>query len=459
MRKQFIADMLKRLKEYRYILVLVLIFGAVQSYSLAIPHDIWWDSSVYIGMGKYLFSLGESGLWEPSRPLVWPILLGAFWKIGISPIVAGKVLLILVSCGSLMLTYLIAARIFDRSVGYLSMLLLAFSQTFFLYASVLQTEIPSLFFTLLSIYLILNKDYLLSGVMLGLALMTRFFSAFVFIPLLLFILWQTKKNQGRWKPVASFFISLSAVIIPYLIANFFIYSGDLFYPFLLQANMVSTTGWVFAQPFNYYFVGLWKESILVVFTVASLSLKHKKGFLPVLICLFVLIPFSLISHKEMRFLLMMLPFLFMLSAHGFLSALNRFGKPFITVVFFFSLLVQIPQLRFNSYDGPFEIYNEYMQESKVEGSIWISNPAYIVNTDYRAELLYYPTFDNVQIKKLSEQLNRPAHILINTCDTPCPLWELTCEYNKNLFINTLKEKYRLARYKKVWDCDLYIFTS
>ena len=27
-------------------------------------------------MGKYIFSLGKVGLWEPARPIIWPLILG-----------------------------------------------------------------------------------------------------------------------------------------------------------------------------------------------------------------------------------------------------------------------------------------------------------------------------------------------------------------------------------------------
>jgi hypothetical protein len=36
---------------------------------------LWWDSTVYLGMAKYIFSSGKIGLWEYFRPLLWPIIL------------------------------------------------------------------------------------------------------------------------------------------------------------------------------------------------------------------------------------------------------------------------------------------------------------------------------------------------------------------------------------------------
>ena len=44
-------------------------------------HDTRWDESVYMGMGKYIYSNGQIGLWEDIRPIVLPLILGLFWKV------------------------------------------------------------------------------------------------------------------------------------------------------------------------------------------------------------------------------------------------------------------------------------------------------------------------------------------------------------------------------------------
>ena len=54
-------------------------------------HELWWDSAVYIGMGKFIFSGGQLGLWEHLRPLMWPSFIGFLWKLGFNPVIAGRV--------------------------------------------------------------------------------------------------------------------------------------------------------------------------------------------------------------------------------------------------------------------------------------------------------------------------------------------------------------------------------
>ena len=83
------------LKRHKVFLIIFLLFIVVKIFSLFVSHDIWWDSSVYLGIGKYIYSSGEAGLWEPSRPLVWPLMLGFFWEMGY--VFFGKLLVVFFS--------------------------------------------------------------------------------------------------------------------------------------------------------------------------------------------------------------------------------------------------------------------------------------------------------------------------------------------------------------------------
>src|SRR3989344_8609538 len=69
---------------------------------------LWWDSSVYMGMSKHIYSGGGSGLWEPSRPVLWPLIIGLLWKLSPDYIFLGKILSIFISLGSSVVIYLIS---------------------------------------------------------------------------------------------------------------------------------------------------------------------------------------------------------------------------------------------------------------------------------------------------------------------------------------------------------------
>ena len=69
-----------KINKNKYPFILIAIFFLLNLYILQFYKNVLWDSSVYIGMGKYIFSLGKIGLWESSRAVVWSLLLGLLWK-------------------------------------------------------------------------------------------------------------------------------------------------------------------------------------------------------------------------------------------------------------------------------------------------------------------------------------------------------------------------------------------
>ena len=75
----------------------VILAAALMSrlYFLFYYNGLLWDSSVYAGMGKFIFSLGKAGLWEHIRPVLLPFFLGIFWKLNLDAIFFGQILEIL----------------------------------------------------------------------------------------------------------------------------------------------------------------------------------------------------------------------------------------------------------------------------------------------------------------------------------------------------------------------------
>ena len=94
---------------------------------LAYKYEVWWDSGVYIGMGKWIFSLGLKGLWEHIRPIVWPIVLGLFWKLGLDPVAIGRILMIFLSSALIYFTYILGKKFFNAKVALIAASLIAFS--------------------------------------------------------------------------------------------------------------------------------------------------------------------------------------------------------------------------------------------------------------------------------------------------------------------------------------------
>ena len=129
-----------KLKDNSAVIIILVLF-LLLSILLINSNQISWDSAVYIGMGKYIFSHGHDGLWEPIRPPILPLILGFFWKIGINPLVAGRIFILLASLSAIILTYSISKKLFDKNTAIASSALVAFSALMLKAGSQLLVEI------------------------------------------------------------------------------------------------------------------------------------------------------------------------------------------------------------------------------------------------------------------------------------------------------------------------------
>lgn len=453
------------IRKHKLFLLIFLLFLITKIVSLFITHDIWWDSSVYLGMGKYIYSFGSVGLWESSRPLVWPLILGLFWKAGLDSIMFGKLLAVFFSLGILILTYIIAHELFNKKIAIVAALFLSLSSTFFLFNNIMHSEIPSAFFALLGFYFFIKKDYNFSGLFLGIAFMTRFFQIFAFIPLVLLLFYLIIKKKESINTILIFFIFFLIPVIPYLILNYFLYNNPI-HPFLLQSWMSANTGWVFFQPYYFYFINLVKDNILVPFSILGILfiLKEpdfKKRSIAVMF-LFIFIPYNLVAHKEMRLLIPALPFLFILTSYGlfyFISLFKRNKNMLLALLLLVFLIFNVPNLKFDKYEDNLDLFYDYVDNNELSG-LWLSNPAFIAYSNDKADdLIYFPLYNSDKIDELILNMDDAGHILINTCDIPCPPSDASCAQKHKEFIDLLEESFTLQSFSEYGHCSHYIFKN
>ena len=465
---QVLAMLKMKAKKNKVLLYLILFsFLSIKLFHLLIQKGISWDSAVYIGMGKYIFSLGKIGLWEPARPIITPIYLGFIWKIGLNPILWGSIIGIAFGLGCIYLTYLIGKSIFNEKIAALSAFFLAFSPVFLFYSSTPMTEIPALFLSLLAVYLAIRKKYFLAGLLISLSAMTRFLQLFIMIPIWLIIIGNNDNLKHIINQAKSFIFGLSIPFIPYLALNIFLYSNPV-YPFLLQAFMTKYTGWIFHQPLNFYFVSLIKENFISIFVLIGipLALMKPNGKKIIILSAFLLFFafFSSIAHKETRFMLTFLPYIYIIASVGLFAVVNLVKKEkrlFYLVIFLISaawLVREIPQIEAPLYKE-FPEFQEYTGNDAIKENIWISNPIFIADSGKKAdELIYYPLYNSKKIDELADKLPKADNILINTCDIlPCPPDDLDCEEKTKKILDSIKKDFKNIYSKKEQSCECLIF--
>jgi len=424
-------------------------FVAVELALALVSKNVWWDSAVYIGMGKYLYSAGNAGLFEASRPLMLPIILGLFRSIA-----AAKAVAVLFSAGLVLFTYLVAKELFNEEAALLSSVFLVFTPVFFFFAKIPLTGIVSAFFGMAGIFAYTKDRPFASGLLLGTAAMTRFLAAFMGIIVLALLLKERKAG--------AFAAGYAMITAPYFISNYVIY-GNALYPFLFQAYLTKTTGWMLFRPFWFYLWEIMKNNYLAVFFIPAMwsYLKKPKNHAIAMISLFYIAFFSVIRHKEARFMVSFLPFMYMMSA----DAMLRIIKPKKAIMALVGVFVIISSYSIAAMENA-EIARGFSQEefskqlSETENrGIWVSNPIMLVHSDRKADwLMYYSDDQENMFKIMEDRLDEAEHIFLDACDIECSPFSEGCREKKKEFINEIKARKTMEK-NYSGKCEKLIFSS
>ena len=505
--------MKKRFKQGKSIFLILLIFFLIKIFVLFKLDLIRWDEAVYIETGKYIFSFGKSGFFEASRPLILPILQGFLWFIGLSPVIFGKILTLFFSIGYIYFSYLIAKELFSEKVAVISSIMIMFSPIFFFFSSFAMTGIIATFFILVGFYSLIKKKYFLSGLFFSLGFMTRFLVLFAVVSVIIIFLFKPKIRN-----IVKFSLGFFIFFIPYLILNYFLY-GNFVYPFVLQSVMTSITGLGFHKAWWYYFFWAFKENFLIYLSIIAIFLIFKqrnsthlmmsgpsgircarkppviRGIPSVknhsISCMLNNMPpvsdrwfltqrkverlslisiaavffvfYTIIPHKEERFMITFLPVLYILTGFSFFYLISKiknkkFRNYLIGLVILFVAINWSVQFKIDNGPAYYRYMRGYLQNPDIKGGIWVSNPVFAVDSDYKIDnIIYYPTFNHDKFINLKNNLNNAENILVNTCDLHCEPYNEFCKDDKKELIKLLKNSFNEVFYRKEGSCESYIF--
>lgn len=432
----------------KHVLLIILAFLSVKLLALGYYHIVWWDSAVSIGMGKYIYSFGNSGLWEEPRPLVWPLMLGFLWKTGFDAVLAGRILEILFGSLCILMTFLIGRKLFDEKTALLGSLFLAVSPAFFFFDGIMLTEIVSAFFALSAVYLLMSRKYYTAGLLFGIAFMTRFLQLLAFMAVVFIIITYDKKNiKNIIRLSAAFLIP----VVLYLALNQILYHNALL-PFLQQIYLSKNTGWLNFQPITYYFAELFKENVLYLLSFFGIFLvvkeKNSSKMHIAAIFLFFFVFFNLIKQKEMRFLIVLLPYMYLLLSSSIVYLFGKFENRLHKALLITAISLSLAYSAYNInayYQKESGKVNPYAEmESKFVssyGRIWASNPVIAVSGSQKIEtLMYYPFFSTGKKNELIEGAADADFIFMDSCDLACRPSDINCENAKAELISHFKKR-------------------
>ncbi len=316
-------------KKFKKILYILIIGGfiLINGYSyLNKPVEYWWDEAEYLSYVNYIVKGAPHELWA-GRAILFPLILSIFGFISTNEIFL-KIVLLFITLFSVLVSYFVFSKIFDRDIGFLSSVLLMTNWLFLSISNRFLTGIPSTIFLLLTVYFFIKKgvkNRLLSGIFMGLAVSTRFTSVFL-IPALVFY------DILDSKSVKDFFSKKQVWVLAVLIGLLpvFVFSGfSSFKHFFLtgtgeRLGEEVSENWFFYIQKSVVIFGPFYLFFLILGLPVLVINWNKKDFRNNLLLLIMYIishwiGYSFLTpHKEMRYILPIVPFLSVIAGYGVL---------------------------------------------------------------------------------------------------------------------------------------------
>lgn len=225
-------------KNYAFIVILI---GVLLRFSLALNYPVSSDSCWHLAVSRFIAREFTVPSFEPlgrevfHEPFAFHLLASVFYLTG-NVFGYGNEFMKLVSplFGSLSLIFvwLLAKKLFDEKTAFFSTLFFAFIPQEIFLSTIAHTDSVLIFFSLSSIYAAVSKRVLLSAVLFGLAVFTKF-NAFALFPAHLFILFSSFERKTALTKSVAFVIITALVISPFLIKNT-VNFGNPFWPYFVE---------------------------------------------------------------------------------------------------------------------------------------------------------------------------------------------------------------------------------
>lgn len=421
---------------------------------------IWWDAGVYVGMGKFLYSFGNAGMWEHIRPPLLPFFLGFFWFLNLSPIVFGRILELVFFMFSVFFLYGICKGFFGSRSAVIAALLFIFSPIVFYMSFNLYTEIPAVFFILGSIWFFLRNKFFVSGIFVGLSFLMKFPTGVFILLLSVFLLSNIRK-------LLYLLLGFVLTIFPYFLINW-VFFGNPLVPLLAASDAISRAlgcNVLRYKPwFHYFWLLLFSEIPLNLFAVPGFFIairKNIKGFFICFLSLVLpLIYFINLHCRDYRYLILFYPFVAIFAAVGLTAIFDKVRNIFFIILVLFVVVagsyVAVDFYVGNSNLEPYDVDFFTFLPGNVSGEVWSSNPVVSVYSDLAIKKIYYPIYDGGVSTDFLSYLskNNVSYVMMDECGGGllCAEDDVVCQRNTQEVYELLNGKYSLVYNNSVGAC-------
>lgn len=436
---------------------------------------IWWDEAVYIGMGKYLATMGQIGFWEFFRPVVFPIFYGIIYTLHLPLVFFGKMAVV---CSTVGLIYLAYKNGEEAKIGsgFWAGIFVFMTPVVFYFSKIALSDIISAFLATIALHFFIKRKDFLSGLLIGLAFLTRFPQGLILVAILASLLYREyNKEEFYFKRVFKAGLKIMGgfliLVIPYLVSNYFLYGGAL-RPIQDASSVILLYNYLYFKGLWYYVFELWFSAPFLFFSIFSVVLifnQFKKDAIKntPLVSVFITslifcIYFFIQPHKELRYSIAFIPYVAILAGVGISWTLDKaLFKYVLKTVYILGVILFISQavhyLKYTEVDTHKDLYNffankkgSYLSTTPVPAAV--SNILIVENIESYNALRDFDT-------SLKNKIDKIDGIIISTNDIFCIAKATGGNCNKEIKVlyDKLKLDFRQVYSKDVGDYNDSVF--
>lgn len=328
---------MKRISLVLFIILLLVVPFFLRLLPLRNAH--YWDETVYLQHSEIMFSGRDNYSELNFRPPMMSILFFFGYLIWHDALMA-HIIISLIGVIGIYFMYILGKELYNDRVGLIAALTLAYAPFIFYISHFLLTDSVALNFLIIALYFFVRQkrfDFVLAGLFLAVAFLTRFTSLSIVILFCLLFIFKKVKFLYLFKTLVLSLIFVS----PYLIYSHII-TGSFLFPYIYSNSVV--------QDYNvsmfYYLVRLPYVLYLSIIGIVAyfVSLSKKKGdgydYAFLIWAVFYFLYMTKTPHKELRYIVpVVIPF-FLLSAKGFFDwFILKINRRYLVFLLFFSILL------------------------------------------------------------------------------------------------------------------------
>lgn len=402
-------------KKIKYFLIILFIVSFLLRVSLSFFSPIkYWDETIYTNLGRNIILYHEysflhgfadfSPNWPLAgfRPPLLPLMIAFISLFTFNQFFLNLLIPILSSFGAVGI-FLLSKKLFNQEIAVYSSVLFILSPLNIFWGSKILTDTLLVTMIIFSVYFFWScffeksntyRNAIFFGLFSGFAFLSRY--SFIWFFPLFFIFLLIKYKNFKFLLEKKLFVGIITFFVitaPWFIYNYFLY-GSLF-GFLIQANEASLR-WG-GNSISFYFISFLKNFIVFIPFILLGILKDKKykKDSKIFIALWFLIIFilaSLMSHKEDRYLLSLLPPLCIFSAIG-ISKLKKYASLSFLLIVIILLINNI-----TLFSSIYSSFNSDEQKCLFNTMDYIknSNASYVVTENF-SPVYFYILKPNIRV--------------------------------------------------------------